>query len=91
MMTPSGEMAAGAVLARMFELGVRLTQAMDQGLGEQGLSRSRAEVIWRLHHLAPVTQLEASPLSTGALAVTYKLASANGESIAFPDAAARQT
>jgi dihydrofolate reductase len=33
----------------------------------------------------------ASPLSTGALAVTYKPASADGESIAFPDAAARQT
>jgi len=29
---------------------------MDQGLGEQGLTRSRAEVIWRLHHLGPVTQ-----------------------------------
>ncbi len=33
----------------------------------------------------------ASPLSTGALAVTYKPTSADGESIAFPDAAARQT
>ena len=55
-MTPSGEVAAGTALARMFELGVRLTEAMDQGLGEQGLTRSRAEVIWRLHHLGPVTQ-----------------------------------
>jgi DNA-binding MarR family transcriptional regulator len=48
--------ATGAALARLFELGVRLTEAMDQGLGEQGLTRSRAEVIWRLHHLGPVTQ-----------------------------------
>jgi DNA-binding MarR family transcriptional regulator len=52
----SREVAAGAALARLFELGVRLTEAMDQGLGKQGLSRSRAEVIWRLHHLGPVTQ-----------------------------------
>jgi len=55
-MTTSAEVAAGAALARMFELGVRLTEAMDQGLGEQGLTRSRAEVIWRLHHMGPVTQ-----------------------------------
>jgi DNA-binding MarR family transcriptional regulator len=52
----SEDMAAGAALARMFELGVRLTEAMDHGLGQQGLTRSRAEVIWRLHHLGPVTQ-----------------------------------
>ncbi len=51
-----GDVAAGAALARMFELGVRLTGAMDQGLGEQGLTRSRAEVVWRLHYLGPVTQ-----------------------------------
>jgi DNA-binding MarR family transcriptional regulator len=55
-MAPAREVAAGAALARMFELGVRLTGALDQGLGEQGLTRSRAEVIWRLHHLGPVTQ-----------------------------------
>jgi DNA-binding MarR family transcriptional regulator len=55
-MAPRGEAAAGAALARMFELGVRLTEAMDQGLGEQGLTRSRAEVIWRLQHLGPVSQ-----------------------------------
>jgi DNA-binding MarR family transcriptional regulator len=55
-MASSREVAAGAALARMFELGVRLTEAMDQGLGEQGLTRSRAEVIWRLHHPGPVTQ-----------------------------------
>lgn len=53
---PSGEVTAGAALARLFELGVRLTEAMDQGLGKQGLTQSRAEVIWRLHHLGPVTQ-----------------------------------
>jgi DNA-binding MarR family transcriptional regulator len=55
-MTPSGDVVAVAAFARMFELGVRLTEAMDQGLGEQGLTRSRAEVVWRLHHLGPVTQ-----------------------------------
>jgi dihydrofolate reductase len=31
-----------------------------------------------------------TPLSTGALAVTYKPASADGESVSFPDAAARR-
>jgi DNA-binding MarR family transcriptional regulator len=53
---PSRQEAVGAAFARMFELGVLLTEAMDHGLGEQGLTRSRAEVIWRLHHLGPVTQ-----------------------------------
>jgi DNA-binding MarR family transcriptional regulator len=51
-----GEDTAAAALGRMFELGVRLTEVMDHGLGQQDLTRSRAEVIWRLYHLGPVTQ-----------------------------------
>jgi DNA-binding MarR family transcriptional regulator len=50
------EDAAGDALARIFELGVLLTDAMDHGLQEQGLTRARAEVVWRMHHLGPVTQ-----------------------------------
>jgi DNA-binding MarR family transcriptional regulator len=46
---------AGA-LERLFELAVLLTEAMDRGLGERGLTRARAEVIWRLHHQGPATQ-----------------------------------
>jgi DNA-binding MarR family transcriptional regulator len=44
------------VLERLFELAVLLTEAMDRGLGERGLTRARAEVIWRLHHQGPATQ-----------------------------------
>lgn len=33
---------------------------MEQGLAEQGLTSARAEVIWRLHHLGPMTQRQLS-------------------------------
>ncbi len=46
----------GAVLERLFELGVRLAEGMDRGLADEGLTRSRAEVIWRLRRGGPVTQ-----------------------------------
>jgi DNA-binding MarR family transcriptional regulator len=48
------------VLERLFEVGVLLTEAMDRGLAEQGLTRARAEVIWRLHQHGPTTQRELS-------------------------------
>src|SRR5438477_2588493 len=51
---------ADAVLERLFELGVRLTDAMDGGLAERGLTRPRAELIWRLAQQSPLTQRELS-------------------------------
>ena len=40
----------------MFELAVRLTEAMQRGLGERGLSASRAEVLLVLHKGGPMVQ-----------------------------------
>jgi len=54
------ESAADRAIARLFELGVLLAQGMDRELAEQGLSRARSEVIWRLHQNGPVTQRELS-------------------------------
>lgn len=50
------EGAAHRAVARLFELGVLLAQGMDRELAKLGLSRARAEVIWRLHRGGPVTQ-----------------------------------
>jgi len=47
---------AGDALERLFELATYLTDAMDRGLGERGLTRARAELVWRLGRLGPVTQ-----------------------------------
>jgi DNA-binding MarR family transcriptional regulator len=47
-------------VGRLFELASLLAGTIDQGLAEGGLSRARAEVIWRLHQLGPVTQRELS-------------------------------
>src|SRR6266581_2710972 len=49
-----------AVLERLFEVSVLLTGAMDSGLEAEGLSRARAQIIWRLRELGPVTQRELS-------------------------------
>jgi hypothetical protein len=43
-----------------FELSVLLADGMDRGLAEQGLTRPRAEVIWRLQRGGPATQRELS-------------------------------
>src|SRR5262249_27509713 len=43
-------------LERLYELAVRLVDGMEQGLGKQGLTRARAELIWRLHGQGPTTQ-----------------------------------
>jgi DNA-binding MarR family transcriptional regulator len=47
-------------LERLFELAVLLADSVDRGLAEQGLTRSRAEVIWRLQRGGPATQRELS-------------------------------
>jgi DNA-binding MarR family transcriptional regulator len=52
--------AEGDALERLFELAVLLTEAMDQGLTAQGLSRARAQVVWRLRGLGSATQRELS-------------------------------
>lgn len=51
---------SGAALERLFELAVLLTEAMDRGLVERGLTRPRAELLWRLHRQSPMTQRELS-------------------------------
>lgn len=43
-------------LERLFELAALLVDGMDRGLGEHGLTRARAELIWRLHQRGPMTQ-----------------------------------
>lgn len=48
------------VLERLYELAVLLVDGMDRGLGEQGLTRARAELIWRLHRQGPMTQRDLS-------------------------------
>lgn len=58
----SPETTAGRALERLFELAGLLDEAVDQGLAEQGLTRARAEVVWRLQHVGPMTQRELSEL-----------------------------
>jgi DNA-binding MarR family transcriptional regulator len=50
----------GVALERLFELAVLLTDAMEAGLAERGLTRPRAELLWRLHRQGPMTQRELS-------------------------------
>jgi DNA-binding MarR family transcriptional regulator len=47
---------AAEALERLFELALLLADGMEHGLRERGLSRARAEVLWRLRHHGPVTQ-----------------------------------
>lgn len=53
-------MDANGALERLYELAVLLVDGMDRGLGEQGLTRARAELIWRLHRQGPMTQRDLS-------------------------------
>jgi DNA-binding MarR family transcriptional regulator len=48
------------IMERLFEIGVLLTETMDRGLTQQGLTRARAEVMWRLHQKGSATQRELS-------------------------------
>ena len=50
----------GAALERLFELALLLSDGMERGLAERGLSRARAELLWRLHARSPMTQRELS-------------------------------
>ena len=50
----------GLALERLIEIGILLTEAMERGLAERGLSRPRAELLWRLHHQPAMTQRELS-------------------------------
>lgn len=53
--------APQVALDRLFELTVVLGDVMDAGLAERSLTRSRAEILWRLrHHDGPMTQRELS-------------------------------
>jgi DNA-binding MarR family transcriptional regulator len=54
------EVTPDDALGRLFELAVVLFEAMEDGLAERRLSRSRAEVLWRLYHQGPMTQRELS-------------------------------
>jgi len=53
-------MEPNAALERLFELAVVLVDAMDRGLSARGLTRARAELIWRLQRQGPMTQRELS-------------------------------
>ena len=50
----------GVALERLFELALLLYDRMDRGLAERGLSRARAELLWRLRARSPMTQRELS-------------------------------
>jgi DNA-binding MarR family transcriptional regulator len=47
-------------LERLFELAVLLVDGMESGLGQQGMTRARAELIWRLRYQGAMTQRELS-------------------------------
>jgi DNA-binding MarR family transcriptional regulator len=47
---------ANKALDHLFEAGVLLVDELEGGLREQGLTRARAEVIWRLLQQGPMTQ-----------------------------------
>jgi DNA-binding MarR family transcriptional regulator len=56
----SSEIDGGVALERLFELALLLADGMERGLAERGLSRSRAELLWRLRARSPMTQRELS-------------------------------
>jgi DNA-binding MarR family transcriptional regulator len=53
---------ASAALEQLFDLSVRLVDAMDGGLSARGLTRARGELIWRLRLRGPMTQRELSQM-----------------------------
>ena len=56
--TPGRDSAAA--LDKLFELAVRLTEVMQQGLGERALTPARAEVLLVLDQAGPMVQRELS-------------------------------
>jgi DNA-binding MarR family transcriptional regulator len=57
---PPAPIRPGEASGRLFELAALLGDSIDRGLAEQGLTRARAEVIWRLGRQGPLTQRELS-------------------------------
>lgn len=51
---------ADGTFERLYELAVRLADGMDRGLGERGLTRARAELIWLLRREGAMTQRQLS-------------------------------
>lgn len=47
---------------RLFELSLRLADRVGDGLEQLGLTRARAELVWRLAQAGPVTHVELSRL-----------------------------
>ena len=45
----------GAAVELLFQVAVRISDLMDKGIAEQGLTRARAEVIWVLSNQGPMT------------------------------------
>lgn len=60
--TASAERTANPDIAveRLFELVVLLADGMERGLAERGLSRARAQLLWRLGQHGPMTQRDLS-------------------------------
>jgi DNA-binding MarR family transcriptional regulator len=56
----SASVDLGVALERLFELAILISDVMEGGLAERGLTRARAEVLWRLHRQGPMTQRELS-------------------------------
>jgi len=57
---PERPTAADVALERLFEVAVLLTDGMEQGLAARGLTRARAELVWRLGRSGPLTQRDLS-------------------------------
>jgi DNA-binding MarR family transcriptional regulator len=57
---PRSAKGTSAALERLFELVVLLSDGMESGLQKQGLTRARAEVVWRLQREEALTQRELS-------------------------------
>jgi DNA-binding MarR family transcriptional regulator len=51
---------ADDAVERLFELAVLLADGMERGLVERGLTRARAELLWRLGRAGPMTQRDLS-------------------------------
>jgi DNA-binding MarR family transcriptional regulator len=57
---PGSAKGTSQALERLFELVVVLSDGMESGLQKQGLTRARAEVVWRLQREEALTQRELS-------------------------------
>ncbi len=61
-MTAPPDGAPGAVLDRVFELTVRLAEAMQHDQAARGLTRARATLLMALYRFGPLTQRQLSEL-----------------------------